>query len=91
MVFSLIVGEAAAVVLSSAPASLCGSGTGTGGTASRKEGGKGGTIPDKSGKEESELSSPFGFPAPLPLVPLLAEKDDDEDTKQRRKGWKLSQ
>ena len=89
MVFSLIVGEAAAVVLSSAPASLCGGGTGTGGVASRKEGGKGGTIPDKSGKEESELSSPFRFPAPL--VPLLAEKDDDEDTKQRRKGWKLSQ
>ena len=87
MVFSLIVGEAAAVVLSSAPASLCGGGAG--GVASRKEGGKGGAIPDKSGKEESELSSPFRFPAPL--VPLLAEKDDDEDTKQRRKGWKLSQ
>ena len=56
------------------------------------EGGGGeGAVPDKRGEREREreLSSLFRFPAPL--VPLLAGKDDDEDTKEGRKGWKLSQ
>ena len=34
-------------------------------------------------ERERELSSLFRFPAPL--VPLLAGKDDDEDTKEERK------
>ena len=54
------------------------------------EGGVGeGAVPDRRGERERELSSLFRFPAPL--VPLLAGKDDDEDTKEGRKGWKLSQ
>ena len=50
----------------------------------------GSRVSRQEGRErERELSSLFRFPAPL--VPLLAGKDDDEDTEEGRKGWKLSQ
>ena len=77
MVFSLIVGEDAALVLSSARASV------VGGMASKKKGRRERFQTREERERERERESsvpPFGFPAPL--VALLAGKDDDEDTKE---------